>query len=104
MAKGEAPARQLSAATRQKKQLLELRTTMADFLSKEQVEFFMSQLRGAIARKDRGRRWTTSDKAFALSLLHSSPKTYRLLRQVFALPSVPTLRAAVRHIQVQYIT
>lgn len=50
--------------------------------------------------KGRGRRWSLSDKALALSLLHSSPKTYRLLQKVFALPSVQTLKALMRNVEV----
>ena len=36
----------------------------------------------------------------ALSLMHSSPKTYRLLRRTFALPSVRTLRKVMNNIDI----
>ena len=59
----------------------------------------MSQIH-ASQRKSRGLRWTNEDKALALSLLHSSPKTFRLLRKVFSLPSVKTLRKIMQNIDV----
>ena len=82
-----------------KKALLELRTRLSDFLTGPQLEFTMSQLRSSLY-KARGRRWTNASKAFALSLLHSSPKTYRLLRRIFFLPSIQTLKKAMQNIQV----
>ena len=36
----------------------------------------------------------------ALSLMHSSPKTYRLLRRTFALPSIRTLRKVMNNIDI----
>ena len=85
----------------QKKKLLELRTSLAEFLPHGQLQFVMSQLNSAV-RRARGRRWTNSDKAFALSLLHASPKTYRKLRHVFSLPSTQTLKKAMQNVQVDY--
>ncbi len=43
-----------------------------------------------------GRRWNAQQKAFALSLMHSIPKTYRLLRNVFALPTPRLLRRTTK--------
>ena len=49
-------------------------------------------------------RWSTDHKSLALSLLHSSPKTYKLLRKVFSLPSVRTLRQAMHNTLFLYAT
>ena len=68
-------------------------------MSAPQLHFVISQIRVGL-RGPRGRRWTVADKTLALSLLHSSPKTYRLLRSIFTLPSVCTLRNIVRQVEV----
>ena len=81
------------------RRLLELRTTLAQYLTPSQVQFVMGQVRQS-SRSARGRRWTDKEKTFALSLLHSSPKTYRLLRKVFALPSLSTLRQIVARVDI----
>ncbi len=69
-----------------KKRLARLRFELAKYLKGPALDFVMCQLNMA-HRHPRGRRWTSAQKAFALSLMHSSPKTYRLLQKVFALPS-----------------
>ena len=51
--------------------------------------------------KNKGQRWTPKDKALALSLLHSSPKTYKLLQRIFKLPSVKTLSRCMQTIDVK---
>ena len=75
------------SSTTTRKRIEAVQTTLTEFLPEKQVDFVMSQIRSA-TRKAKCRRWTYKDKAFALSLLHSSPKTYHLLDKVFALPSV----------------
>lgn len=52
-------------------------------------------------RKAHGFRWTTQDKAFFLSLLHASPKCYRLLFKVFSMPSVRTLQKLMKSIDLK---
>ena len=59
----------------------------------------MAQVRASI-RRPKGRRWTTADKALALSLLHSSPRSYRILRRVFFLPSVKTLKKTMLNLNI----
>ncbi|XP_073725539.1 uncharacterized protein [Misgurnus anguillicaudatus] len=49
-------------------------------------------------QKARGFRWTSQDKAFFLSLLHASPKCYRLMFEVFSMPSVRTLLKLMKSI------
>ncbi len=52
-------------------------------------------------RKAHGFRWTTQDKAFFLSLLHASPKCYRLLFKVFTMPSVRTLQKLMKSVDIE---
>ena len=52
-------------------------------------------------RKAQGRRWTIKDKAIALSLYHSSPKTYRILCKIITLPSRSTLANSVKDLNIQ---
>ncbi|XP_014672353.1 PREDICTED: uncharacterized protein LOC106812871 isoform X2 [Priapulus caudatus] len=86
------------AAPLTKNRLQQLESLLKEYLSDIQLHFVMSQIR-ASNRTVRGRRWTTHDKAFALSLLHSSPKTYRILRKAFALPSVQTLMKVMNNLE-----
>ena len=47
-----------------------------------------------------GNRYSNEDKAFALSLFHTSPKCYRLLKKLFCLPSVSTLKKCMQKISI----
>ncbi|KAJ8910577.1 hypothetical protein NQ315_011247, partial [Exocentrus adspersus] len=58
-------------------------------MSSVTTDFLISQLRCA-KKSPRGRRWTTQDKVLALALFKKSPKCYRLLRKMVALPSKNT--------------
>ena len=81
-----------------KRQKLEkLKEDLSQVLSAATLNFVLSQIRVATA-KNKGQRWTPQDKALALSLLHSSPKTYRLLQKIFRLPSVKTLSRVMQNI------
>ncbi|KAI4455565.1 thap domain-containing protein 9 [Holotrichia oblita] len=55
-------------------------------LNEESMRFFLSQLQ-LQCKKGKGRRFSTEDKIFALSLLKQSPRGYKLLQKVFALPT-----------------
>ncbi|XP_033502419.2 uncharacterized protein LOC117269502 [Epinephelus lanceolatus] len=59
--------------------------------------FVYTQIR-MCERKAPGFRWSTKDKAFFLSLLHTSPKCYRLLCKVFSMPSVRTLKKVMKSV------
>ena len=61
--------------------------------------FIMTQVRLA-NQKAQGRRYRHHDKATALALYHSSPKTYRLLKKLFSLPAERTLRRYMQKIQI----
>ena len=89
----------VSERTSLKRKLADLRVQLSEFLSGVKLEFVMSQLQCA-TKKSRGFRWSSRDKALALSLLHSSPKAYRLLRKIFSMPCVNTLKAAMHKIQI----
>ncbi|KAF2886581.1 hypothetical protein ILUMI_19593, partial [Ignelater luminosus] len=58
--------------------------------------FINSQLRNV--NKTNGKRWTTEDKAFALSLYKRSPRLYRYLENQFELPSIRTLKTVLSKI------
>ncbi|KAJ8913991.1 hypothetical protein NQ315_008983, partial [Exocentrus adspersus] len=64
-------------------------------MSSVTTDFLISQLRCA-KKSPRGRRWTTQDKVLALALFKKSPKCYRLLRKIVALPSKNTLLAMLQ--------
>ena len=68
-------------------------------ISVSQTSFIISQI-CLTKRKKQGKRWTIKHKSLALSLLHSSPKTYRLLQKIFCLPSIDTLKRVMKNINV----
>lgn len=89
--------------TRQRTTMLQRRKSLelelSHFMSAPALDFVCSQLR-LFGRKKKGTRFTHNDKALALAIFHTSPKAYRLLKQIFILPSVSTLRKIMRNVQV----
>lgn len=66
-------------------------------INKTTYRFLQSQIR--LQKKSaRGRRFDIDDKIFALSILKQSPKGYRFLQKMFALPSSSTLMKLLRKI------
>lgn len=60
-------------------------------------KFIMPQIK-LQKHKSRGRKFTMDDKVFALSIKKQSPKEYRLLQKVFALPSRKNLNMLLNQI------
>jgi hypothetical protein len=82
-----------------KSRLSKIRNDLSHFVSGAALDFIMCQVREG-RKKAKGRRWSLKEKAIALSLLHSSPKTYRMLRRMLCLPSVSTLQREMQQLQV----
>ena len=69
-------------------------------LTEEQHEFLGCQLiQGKMST--RGRRWNKTSKRLAVALHTQSPKGYRLLRCLFPLPSIGTIRNTLKSISVE---
>ena len=62
------------------------------YLTGIQLKLFASQIRLGKVKKN-GRRYTKTDASFALSPHQKSPKAYRYMSKIFALPAVRTLRS-----------
>ncbi|KAJ8965084.1 hypothetical protein NQ317_016114 [Molorchus minor] len=60
-------------------------------------DFLISQLRCA-KRDPKGRRWTIEEKVVALALLKRSPKCYKLLSKIVAMPSKRTLTSLLEKV------
>ena len=60
-------------------------------LPKETSKFVKSQIIANQRKSSVGNRWTLHDKMFALSIFYHSRKAYRLLKNLFILPSKSTL-------------
>ncbi|KAI4470999.1 hypothetical protein MML48_1g04187 [Holotrichia oblita] len=60
-------------------------------LNEPSCKFLLSQIR-LQTQKPKGRRFNIDDKVLALEILKQSPKGYKLLQRLFALPSRKTLR------------
>lgn len=84
----------------QAKKTEKLCNDLAEVLSGPALDFVVCQVKQA-KKKNKGLRWNTKDKSLALTMFHSSPKTYKLLQRVFKLPSVKTLQRVLRNINVQ---
>ncbi|KAI4455615.1 thap domain-containing protein 9 [Holotrichia oblita] len=61
------------------------------------AKFIMSQIK-LQKIKPRGRRFTLDDKLLALSIMKQSPKGYRFLQKVFALPARKTLNKLLHQV------
>ena len=48
----------------------------------------------------KGHRYSEQYKMFALTLYHASQKCYKMLRKVFALPGVSTLKALMKRVDI----
>ena len=68
----------ISNGSAKKRNVAALKVKLAQFLSGPALQFVSAQLAMSLCQP-KGRRWTAKMKGFALSLLHSSPKTYRML-------------------------
>jgi hypothetical protein len=91
---------QKKARSPNRKRALAMATHLASkFLNGLSLEFFTSQMILAGAKGKKGNRYSDNVKLLALSLYNASPKCYRLLRKVFQLPCVSTLRSCLRHLQ-----
>lgn len=68
-------------------------------VNKTTFKFICSQikLQGVICK---GRRFSEDDKLLALSIMKKSPKCYKLLRKIFALPSSRTIQRLLKNIPV----
>ena len=73
--------------------------SVSTLLIGETKEFFETQVK-LHSKAQKGRRYSAKEKAFALSIYHSSPKCYRLLCKTFALPSISLLQKTMRKINI----
>ncbi|KAG8224518.1 hypothetical protein J437_LFUL004209 [Ladona fulva] len=64
--------------------------TLEKTLSPSGITILTSILRAG-KKRPKGRRWTEKEKVIALSIFKQSPKTYKVLRSLFPLPSKRTL-------------
>ena len=72
---------------------------LGHYLSGAAFTFVESQI-NLHGKKARGRRWSSKDKATALSLLHSSSKSYQLLSKIFTLPTIKTLQTELDKVNI----
>ena len=72
---------------------------LKEILPSATFSFVATQIRVA-GKSKKQIRWTPGEKSLALSLLHSSPKAYRILQKVFSLPSISTLRRSMQKVQI----
>jgi len=87
------PNKKISSKTKQER----LVTELSEYLPEAALDFVATRIRMG---KKRRTRWSDKDKCVALSLYHISPKAYQLVKKIFALPSISTLRRAVSKVRV----
>ena len=81
----------------QKTRVLEL---VSKYVSGAAFELIKSQI-NMCGRQRTGNRYSDDEKLFALSLFHASPKCYRMLRKVFILPGLSTLKRCMRNVDIR---
>ena len=71
--------------------------------SQAQAHNFIAQqvkhLASNVNRK--GIRWSSQTKAFSLTLYHQSPKCYKMLRSIFSLPTIRTLKQEMQKLDIK---
>ena len=73
---------------------------MKKVLSGPALDFVINQIKMAGYRK-RGQRCAGKIKPLSLTLYHQSPKCYKMLRKIFALPSVSTLKRFMQKLDIR---
>lgn len=74
---------------------------LTKYFSGPGLEFFTTQIKLASCKSRKGHRYTNEMKALCLTLYHQSPKCYRLLKKMFRLPSVQTLRNCMQKVNIR---
>ena len=72
---------------------------LSKFFSGATLHFMEQQVKLANCRPP-GRRWTPLMKSIALSIFHASPKAFGLLKKLFALPCIETLKCSLRRLNI----
>ena len=93
----EKTSRKMTAKMRREKLIADL----SEHLPGAAPDFVTTRIR--MGRKKR-MNWSDKDKCSALSLYHISPKAYMLVTRIFALPSVSTLRRAMRKVKIYLVS
>lgn len=70
---------------------------MVDKVNSTTYNFIMSQVKNQ-KKKIHGRRYSNDDKILALSIYKQSPKGYKYLSSLFALPSIKTIMCLLRKV------
>ena len=73
---------------------------VSQFISGPALDFVRSQIQLS-DRNSKGKRYSDKDKIFALSLYHYSPKCYKMMRKIFSLPGLTTLKGIMRGIDIK---
>ena len=76
-----------------------LKETLGKHLPNKASNFVLTQIRISKLPKH-GRRWTFSEKSFALAFYHTSRKAYSLLSSIFTMPSPRTLSVAMHNVNI----
>jgi len=68
---------------------------LSNHLPPSTVSFLKTQINMGLVSKQ-GRRWTDNEKMFAMSIFYQSRKVYKLLQNIFCLPSKRTLQRTLQ--------
>src|SRR6218665_1088860 len=69
---------------------------LSNHLPPSTVAFLKTQVNMGLVSKQ-GRRWTVDEKMFALSVFYQSRKSYKLLQNIFCMPSKRTLQRTLQN-------
>ena len=73
---------------------------LSEYVDGPALDFMKTQILMS-DRKPKGNRWSVHDKKLALSLFYASPKCYKLLRKIFSLPCISSLKKYIRNLDVK---
>lgn len=94
--KAQKKSKRASQVVSKKKKKQQLIDQLSQYLDGPALEFVNSRIH--MGKKKR--RWSARDKSVALALYHASPKAYRIVKNIFAFPSVATLRRVMKKVHV----
>ena len=87
-----------AAAWKQEKELATIKSLSAKYLRADVHDLFCTQLDMSVKKKKK--RWNTQNKSQVLSTYHASLNPYLLLRKIFRLPSVTTIRRTMTKLEI----
>jgi hypothetical protein len=96
LSRAKTPAKQVASLKKRKQDTID---QVSQFLGGLSLQFVIAQIILSGNKSSNGKRYSDDMKTLALSIFNSSPKTYRLLRRIFQLPCISTLKGYMARVE-----